>query len=318
MSYDASYSAGIYAAKEQEINHFLQFICNTLQDLLNFLHREYPRFIDPDCRIPAKDIPALSDELMFRWSSIQDTFDRKGIDAELSDILEELFFSFKTDYTGNRQVTLYEAGYLRMLLDELWLFAGADEEGELHPVYQLNLRLQSINFNHWKYVNYFTGFMEKEIECIDDPDEKLMQIILLQKKLARLPGKANKGFNPENESLKDQTLKWLDTELHYCETLRRLNIKEQPQKKAGKWDGFKIETNLSVAEIGCFVKLLSDSKVIVHDNKSQLSEFVADFFTSKRNGTIAAHSLRNKMYIGDTGVITSLRNKLLGLLNYLK
>lgn len=318
MSYDASYKAGIYAAKEQEINHFLQFICDTLQDLLNFLYREYPRFIDPDCRIPAKDIPALSDELMFRWASIRDAFDSKGIDAELSDILMEPFFFFKTDYMGKAHVTLYEADYLRMLLGELWLFAAADEEGELHPVYQLNLQLQSINFNYWKYVNYFTGFMDKEIECIDDPDEKLMTVLLLQKKFAQLPEKMDKGYKPEKESLKDQTLKWLNSELHYCETLRRLNVKEQPREKTNKWDGFKIETNMSVAEIGSFIKLLSDSKMIIHDNISQLSEFVADHFTSKRKGSIAAHSLRNKIYTADTGVITSLRNKLLQLLNYLK
>ncbi|MVT10650.1 hypothetical protein [Chitinophaga tropicalis] len=318
MSYDASYKAGIYAAEEQEMNHFLQFICDTLQDLLNFLHKEYPRFIDPDCRIPAKDIPALSDELMFRWDSIQEAFNRKGIDAELSDILMESFFSFKTDYLGNKHVTLYEAGYLRMLLDELWLFAGADEEGELHPVYQLNLRLQSINFNHWKYVNYFTGFIEKEIECIDDPDEKLMMVIQLQKKLTQLPGKANKGYNPENESLKAQTLKWLNSELHYCETLRRLNVKEQSREKADKWDGFKIKTSLSVAELGCFTKLLLDSGVIIHDNKKQLIEFFADFLTSKQKQSITASSLWNKMYTDDTGVTRSLKKMILDLLNYLK
>lgn len=318
MSYDASYKAGIYAAKEQEINHFLQFICDTLQDLLNFLHREYPRFIDQDCRIPAKDIPALSDELMLRWGSIQEAFDRKGIDAQLSDILMEPFFSLKTDYLGNRHVTLYEAGYLRLLLDELWLFAEADEEVGLHPLYQLNLQLQSINFNCWKYVNYFTGFMDKEIGCIDDPDEKLMTVIQLQKKFAQLPEKVNKGYNPENESLKDQVLKWLDRELHYCETLRRLNVREQPREKANKWDGFKIKTSLSVAELGCFLKLLFDCGVIIHDNKKQVIEFFADFLTSKQKQSITVSSLWNKMFTGNAGVTASLVDKMLEWIKRLK
>lgn len=318
MSYDASHKVGTYATKGQEISHFLQFICDTLQDLLNFLHREYPRFIDPDCRIPAKDIPALSNELMLRWGSIQEAFDRKGIDAVLSDILMEPFFSFRADCMGNVHVTLYEAGYLRMLLDELWLFAAADEEGELHPVYQLHLGLQSINFNHWKYVTYFTGFMEKEIEYIDDPDKKLMKVLLLQKKLAQVPGKVNKGYNLENGSLKDQVLEWLNRELYCCETRRRLDIKEQPREKAGKWDGFKIKTTLSVAELGCFAKLLFDQGVIIHDNKKEAIEFFADFFTSKQMQSITACSLWNKMYTADAGVTRSLVDKILGWIKKLK
>ncbi|HMH33685.1 MAG TPA: RteC domain-containing protein [Puia sp.] len=91
------------------------------------------------------------------------------------------------------------------------------------------------------------------------------------------------------------------------------------EKKSGESEpGFKLNTALSVAQLGCLLRLLYEEKALAHPNQTELLQFFAVHFVTPRQENISAASLRTKYYNIDRSTSESVKDLLFQLLNRLK
>lgn len=69
----------------------------------------------------------------------------------------------------------------------------------------------------------------------------------------------------------------------------------------------KLNTNLSVAEVAFFMKVLHDAKVIKSENATDLINFLANYVRTDRSTTISPGSLRNKYYNVESSTVESMK-----------
>jgi hypothetical protein len=81
---------------------------------------------------------------------------------------------------------------------------------------------------------------------------------------------------------------------------------------------FKVNTSLSVAQLGCFLRLLFEEKVLSNPNQTELIHFFASHFTSLKTEQISGTSLRSKYYNIEPSASQCIKDLLFQLLNRLK
>jgi len=75
----------------------------------------------------------------------------------------------------------------------------------------------------------------------------------------------------------------------------------------------KIETSLSVAELGYFVRILLDNKILLPKHKTEVSRLFAAIFSTKKQDNISFESLRNNCNVPKNSSVESIRVKMLNL-----
>jgi RteC protein len=80
----------------------------------------------------------------------------------------------------------------------------------------------------------------------------------------------------------------------------------------------KVNTSISVAHLGCLLRLLHEEKVFYHPNQTEFLNFFAAHFASIRQEHISGTSLRSKYYNIDPSTAQSVKDLLFQLLNRLK
>jgi hypothetical protein len=81
--------------------------------------------------------------------------------------------------------------------------------------------------------------------------------------------------------------------------------------------GFKVVTELSVAQIACFVRLLVESGVIKNKNRAELITFYAVYTQSKKQENISPESFRTRFYNIEESARQEIRGTIIQLLNYI-
>ena len=79
-----------------------------------------------------------------------------------------------------------------------------------------------------------------------------------------------------------------------------------------------LQTPLSVAQLGLFIRLLVEGEIIKSENNSMLLRWIAASFKTKRTEVISAESLRIKYYAADQASVNIVREYLLRMMNQLK
>jgi len=72
------------------------------------------------------------------------------------------------------------------------------------------------------------------------------------------------------------------------------------------WKDFKVQTNLSVPQLGRLIGLLLEQGIILNSNKKELALFFSVFFTSVQTDYIAAGNLRISFYDKSISLARSL------------
>jgi hypothetical protein len=80
----------------------------------------------------------------------------------------------------------------------------------------------------------------------------------------------------------------------------------------------KVNTSISVAHLGCLLRLLHEEKIFYHPNQTEFLNFFATHFASIRQEHISGTSLRSKYYNIDPSTAQSVKDLLFQLLNRLK
>lgn len=284
-------------------------IYKSLEEVLYFLEKNYACYLDPDCKIP-----------MSYLFSIQEYFQQEiqmlgnaDIDPHLKSILLKPFNAFIAAEGNDFLYSYQETLYLKTLLvgfDKLKTDPSIDE-------FELLDLLLELDFNDPDYFKYLKDKIKEEIEGMTFIKTKIERVLLLQRNVNQIFPNRGIYFKRLRDPLIQQLRAWLEGELRYLEKSREQSDTSHISAELLRWNGYTVNTDLTVSQFGRFWGLLLEQKIILNENKKELADFLAFFFRSHSN-TMAPDNIRNSFYHKSAALKKALENILADLMKRLR
>lgn len=297
-------------SQEATWDNLLEIIRNNIRELLTFIERDFKHHLDTDCKIP--DTTLLSEQSVFKCRSafIAGEFRSHGVDDNLLSIILLPFEDFMTVDYPSRSVSYHQLFYLqefeKNLVQLLAYYKGDTDVNE-----KLKDMLHYLNFNNVHYFRYWADAIGADLEKLQTTREKLDWLLLMKKRLNQKPVRSDIVFSKTNLPLQNQLDTWLSVEIGYQkETFTSYDYLSDELKR---WKDFKIKTPLSVPQLANLLKLFVDKGIFVNENKKEVLDFLAFFFSSTKQNNISPASLRKNFYTDDAGVSKMVRKLLIDM-----
>lgn len=237
----------------------------------------------------SKNIGALK-HLKEKYGLLQKTFSEKAVDKGLFSIvtnsLQRVISSGPEDGITSKKLV-----YLKRLIEEL--IRTGNEEVDLEKKVQDVLLY--LNFNSRKYFLYCIDQINQELNEEETLTGKLERLAYRCKVINQVQCESNISYTTKYPSLKEVIGNWISEEMNYLDTKRQLTMTfpapENPLKK-----DFKVSLNLSVTQFACLIRSLSEERVILNKNLTELAGFFARTVETKRSENISEGSFRRKYY----------------------
>lgn len=289
-------------------------LCNriykSLEEVLCCLEKNYACYLDSDCKIPMSYLFSIQEHFQQEIQVISSA----DIDLRLKAILLKPFNDFiaaeGNDFFYSYQDTLY-LNTLLVRLNKLVIDPFIDE-------LKLQHLLVELDFNDPDYFGYVTNKIKEEIGEMTFTKAKIEQVFLLQRNLNEVFPDRGLYFKRLREPLQQQLQLWLEGQLSYLEKSRALSDTSHIPAELLQWKDFKIVTSLSISELGRFWGLQLEQKLLLNENKKELSNFIAFFFRSIHSHTIKPDHVRNSFYRKSVALKEALQDILGQLMNRLR
>jgi hypothetical protein len=289
----------------------------TLQELLSSIQDEFPNYFNYEEKIPASKLLQLQDGLKNRLAKLRKQLFKTGQDAPLIElIIQTILFHYNNDI--RKPLTYSRWEYIKELLNSLERMNPGD--GYASHYSHLIVQLVYLNFNATVFKNYFVKMILAEINAGASLNDKIEIISFHQKEISQLPVKSGMALTTSLPSVQLDLVTWLFTEMTHLEKKQTLRIAAPVQfKEAGDPETEKgIYSQLTVEELGLFLKIQKDTDLLKNKNMKQVARSVAEHWHSKQKENISWQYLYNSMSTVEMGTIRSLEDKLVGLVNSLR
>ena len=138
------------------------------------------------------------------------------------------------------------------------------------------------------------------------------RLSFILKKINQAQVKPGISYNSQAPSLKSQLTSYIIEEIEHLQRLQQLG--QFHLSKTGEvLSEFRIQIEMSVAQIAYLAKLLVESRVIGNRNVAELLRFFSRILVSKKVEMISYDSLRSKYYNVEQGTRDAVRNILMRL-----
>lgn len=282
---------GIYSDSLMRVEASLRFVEDYFAELFN-AGMMMPRYIYE------RDSTVLRE----RYIAI-----RNQIKGNAYSRLNELFFEEvemvfeEGKYEGFEYCRLY---YLRRVAGELETLLTAGKKPE-----DMKWFIIAINFNRPAVIEFLIKSYHERILAENEKQVYLRkEISILQKIII----KEYEGVMFNRCSVVDKLMLWLNNELDcYNEpaTYQNKNTNKSVPVITG------ISTDLSVAQLAFFTRLLIEENIISCRNQTALLNTIALAVSNKQMGRISADSLRNKYYSPEVSTANAVKEKLIQMMN---
>ncbi len=266
-----------------------QLILSTLQDLIDSVCRDYPALYDQNQKITDHVRGAVTGEIKEKLESLS---------MPAGDPEHRLFEEVKASVGQCFEETVITYGlinYLCAFIREIILV----KKHNLKPLVGVTITdlLISFNFNSVSVVSLFISNIREEASKIEKESDKITFYNHWLKRVSQLPVGSANAFDSRRESAFDYLHKWLSEEISFHEKSLLLHS-GVPYGTAlpASGNGAKLELNLSVQQIACFMRLFVENGIIKNGGARDLSVFISEHFRSRRQENISAESLRVKYY----------------------
>lgn len=176
--------------------------------------------------------------------------------------------------------------------------------------------LISVNFNSLQFFQYYCNRIKSELNITDSCAQKFEILLQAAKSIKQEVYSSKLKFEKKLPTIKEQLLNWIEQEAKYLKKIRTLTgTSTIPNSNA---DYSKINSGLSVAQIGYFCGLLMRSGIVESDNVSQLLRVICDNFKTANTENISHESLRQKYYSVEHSTVEAVQEKLLELVKLTK
>ena len=110
---------------------------------------------------------------------------------------------------------------------------------------------------------------------------------------------------------------WIDEEINFIQIATQLIPPRQKDNTINSKD-YKLHTTLSVAQLACFIRLMTEEKLIANPNQTEVIGFFAEHFRTDKSENISAESLRSKYYTIEGGTSNAVKDILIHMMNHIR
>ncbi|WP_282037737.1 hypothetical protein [Saccharicrinis aurantiacus] len=177
--------------------------------------------------------------------------------------------------------------------------------------YSLISLFVTYNYNSPSAYTFIVQYINSKALSNDNKGIDVSILIQFEKNISQMMENKQFRYTKGHDSLKENILNWLKTEITYFkEHGNTLAINIEPNFKLPK-----IETNLSVPQIACFLRQLMESNIIQSKTKKDTLNIFAQILTSTSSSEISGNSLLKKYYDIDDHSAKVVKELLLNLYN---
>lgn len=276
---------------------FYQGLQKSILALLELVQDGFGKNADPRLRLPVclqEKVRSLYEEQLGLLVQNDESGSADGLTALLCTQLRMYSTSEKLCYETHQ--------YLRHLLQLLLLPEHSGREARI----KLLIRY---NFNDTIWMDHLIRYRVEQREALASTEERISFWRNCQLELSRLYPVHDQALHPEQKSCKDLLLEAMTLE-------ENINSDLFIQSPADRDKPF--ETNLSVSQLGLFLRLQVDTQILLTNNKNELIRQTASRYRTSRATHISHENLHKKFYTCDPAAISIMRTHLVNMMNCLK
>lgn len=281
-----------------------------LDGLLSFLAQHFAPYFDDLGKAPLKHIHDMRIEIAASFELLQKRLLSACCFEQFAYMILDPLVRLYSKHDGQR-VSFHRLRFLGYILQHSRNLAEEKPESDDVDQHFVDLMLY-LNFNSRKTYRQLIQFLRDFLPADLDYKSKRSTLCHFLKTATLASVKANTGYHPHGPTLKSQLMDYLHAELrqlsdeHEAEQRQEQNPPE-PIANRAKFD-------LSVAQLGCVLRLLTDTGVLTTENISALIRCVAVNCETKKSRSISPESLRLKFYDIEEGTRRAVQEKLANLI----
>ncbi|UII29114.1 hypothetical protein LVD15_11980 [Fulvivirga maritima] len=278
-----------------------------LESLLDFMDQYAKPHLDAKMSIPKTVRQLLALRIEQDMMSLLGKLDRAGVDADILEVLSEVFVSFSNKARKGHYLRYGYWRYLRTLIQHL-----NKCDTEEYTSQSLRKILIFYNFNNLKFHELLTSEMRSAMEEADLYVEKMSLLTYYSKELEQLPNQDIWHLNPGPLKLKDQLIFWLKKEKKYLKyKLKQDQLKEQQQIP------YRLNFNLSVSQLALLLRVLIEKQVLQAKSVNAMVKLFSRLCSTKETESLSYRSFYNKYYDNEEGTRQHLRQVLQKLITHI-
>lgn len=293
----------------------LNLIYYYLEKILRFLETKYPGYIDQNITLPFQSKLLEENSILQKSERLKTIILEANLNTKLTSIILSPTFKLNNfNYQG--RLTYKELIYYNNYFDQFLLDLQDEQpitEQKIIPCFF------HVNYNNPELLHYLFQQINSTLRELDNHSLQLDYLYKVLKETNQHTICAHIAFAPMEPNLKIQLSAWLEEEIQYIN--KALSIRKETNQLT--IDGTrnspgKFQSELSVNELALLFRLLHDTDVIAHQNQSEIIQFVAENFSSKKSENISNSSLRTKYYSPESLTIDKLSIQLNRMLDHLR
>jgi len=294
---------------------FFQAFYAGFEELLTFIERHFTKYFDQDAKAPQGYISISKKDTKTNLRKLQKIFASKNADEKIVDLMLHVLRKI-IDGNSSSGITYRKVLYCKEVQKELFRLSDKPVSGmELDD--ELRLSIYYLNYNSTRVLTYHAHYITSLLDKSEFRTEKIEKLSFELKRIIQAQVKPGISYHQNAPSLKSQLTDYINVELEYQERLQRLSNLPSDPPSGNFLDGFKLKFDASVSQLAYLIKILIETKMILNNNLSQLMGFIVRFVTTKKSEAISIGSLRSKFYNVENGTKESVRNILLGMIQYI-
>lgn len=254
--------------------------------LISHLRKNHRRFFNEEANSPLCWRNRTLNRVIKQTSALISSLQRSSLPPDQSvSIISYLQEMLNAD---NREFCSFHAlAYFEQLVSVL---SGLYTDGQLNEM-ALNKHLLALDFNHFAYLAYRQEVLENELAAIDRLPEKAQLLLNEKRKLTNLLPDGQIRCHSRYPSLVTMLAAWMD------ERMALVAEQSKPEDRAvNKSSTNRIYLNISVAQMGCLLRVLYEENYFGDRSLSDIFKFVAENFSSKKQEVISVGGLTKEYY----------------------
>jgi hypothetical protein len=294
----------------EDINRFFQTFFKSILSLLSFIEERFSKYFDKGGKVPDVYLALIRHEFGLKMDSISKNFQTDTPDTLIAVQLMEKLRTFIIPQKANT-ITYHNIMFHKELVKELEDFSHWEKgKGIYSGLQQLLIYL---NFNDKEFINEMVNRFVKELNGLDDINEKIDRLLVYSKEINQLQLKPDSELQARHPSVKNQLSCWFAEELAYLERkLSGLNISIM-DGSTPKESKTKVLCHLSVDQLGIFFRAATDLKLLTSPSQKTLFEKIVPGIATPHRSVLSPESMRTKSYAPEKNDLEALKDILMKL-----
>ncbi|MEZ4945127.1 MAG: hypothetical protein R2804_06340 [Cyclobacteriaceae bacterium] len=288
-------------------------VCAELEKILEFLRGNFPKQFSQCSSIPRLYENRIQEGSILEIDEIRTAIQESPINLGL----KEMCLNVLTDFVHqvDQQLNFRSVDQLECLLEEFKRINLADRNWPLEE--EIRSLFIELNFNSNSIRYHFIQYFKSDLQRVESLTDQIERIAYHLKYVNQVHVRQEFVDNDYDVTLKETLAAWIYEELEFMNRKYQMTI-VPGSTKDGLRNDFKIDFDMSVSQVACFIKTLVETGIIRNKNVSELIRFLASCVKTKRSENVSHESFRMKYYNVESNTkdaVKSLFHSAIGQIN---